>query len=465
MRVLVLPWLLAACATSPSDKRPGDTGAASTDPSTTTPAGTTPAGSTPTGSTPAGTTPTGTTPTGTTPTGTTPTGTTPTGTTSTDPFEPEVDDEDAGSPGDPSDALFDDTVIHEVAITLSDDAAAALLDDGYTYVPGAVTVDGLSLALVGVRLRGKLGSYRELDEKPKFKVDFNQYIPGQRLWGVETLTLNNSVADCSFMVEALGYYMFDQLGVTASRLSFAHVTVNDLDYGLYQLVETQDDRYLAHHFTDTSGNLYDGKYVYDGGWSADTLDFVPEQWPLFQLEEGVDVGNEDVRLLTEAIRSSRRTPEFYATTGAFVDWPILHKFLAGEHWLDQWDGYALNQNNYRFYFNPETGLAELLPFDLDLAMGGGFFFFSWSSPAGELAAECFDDPTCSAEHQAAVAAALDTLAAADIEARLTAWDALTLEAAMSDPRKECSNIGVTNARRDLFRNANGRDAELRDFWR
>ncbi|MFT4628680.1 MAG: hypothetical protein ACI8PZ_007376, partial [Myxococcota bacterium] len=48
---------------------------------------------------------------------------------------------------------------------------------------------------------------------------------------------------------------------------------------------------------------------------------------------------------------------------------------------------------------------------------------------------------------------------------LTAWDALTLEAAMSDPRKECSNIGVTNARRDLFRNANGRDADLRDFWR
>ncbi len=462
--MLTLLLTLAACTvdeTGRSRSEPANSSTTEPSSSETLPTDTPSSGTT---SSTSGTSTTSTSTTDTPTTGTSTTGPTTGGTTST---EPVVDEEDAGSPGDESEALFDDTVVHEVAITLPDDSVVALTNDGYTYVPGSVTVDGVHLDLVGVRLRGKIGSFRELDEKPKFKIDFNQYIGGQRLFGVETLTLNNSVVDCSFLIEKVAYEAFREVGVPASRITFATVTLNGEPYGLYQLVETQDDRYLEHHFEDPSGNLYDGKYVYDGSFDTVTLDFEADLWPLFQLEEGVDVGNEDVARVSEVIATSRRTPDFYAETGAVVDMERLHRFLAVEQWVDNWDGYALNQNNYRVYFDPSVeGRAVVLPFDLDLALDETFWdiFFDWSRPTGELAEACYDDPVCTDAHREAVAEVLDTLDAMDLEARMEQWGDLTLEAALADPRKECGDDDVGRARRDLAELVSERSADLGDFW-
>jgi hypothetical protein len=443
--------LLAACTAAEPDpgNRPGSTGS-STLPSTT------PTASTPTPTT--SPTPTVSTTTTTTPTVVTTTTTSVVGTVSTETVVP---------PEDPSQLLFDDTVLHEIAIETDEAGVAGLVSDPYVYVPGSVTVDGVTVHEVGVRLRGKLGSFRDLDEKPKFKVDLNQYVAGRTLAGVETLTLNNSVGDCTYLVEALGYSVFRDAGIPASRLSFATVTFNGLPYGLYQMVETQDDRYLNHHFEDPSGNLYDGKYTFEDGFDFETLDFEPDLVPLFQLEEGADVGNADLEALTQAVYTHRGTPGFYAETGLFLDWPHTHQYLVAEQWIAQWDGYALNQNNYRVYFEPRSGLAQLLPFDLDLAMDDSdfwYFLFSWNDPAGILAETCFDDPTCKTTHQAAMAVLLDTMATVDLDARLDAWDTLTHDAAMVDPRKECGNADVTRTRGELRATAATRDGEMRDFW-
>ena len=59
------------------------------------------------------------------------------------------------------------------------------------------------LGLVVLRLRGKLGSFRDVNEKPKWKLDFNQYFPDRRFYGLESLSLNNSVGDCSYLREKL----------------------------------------------------------------------------------------------------------------------------------------------------------------------------------------------------------------------------------------------------------------------
>lgn len=71
--------------------------------------------------------------------------------------------------------VLDDTVLHTFAITLGAESRQVLLDDPYTWTGGSVEIDGQRIDDVGVRLRGKIGSFRTLDQKPKFKIDFNQY--------------------------------------------------------------------------------------------------------------------------------------------------------------------------------------------------------------------------------------------------------------------------------------------------
>src|SRR5262249_53712914 len=134
-------------------------------------------------------------------------------------------------------SLFSDSVIHEITITIPDDGWTALTNDPYDYTPADATFDGEAISDVGLRLRGKVGSFRPITGKPKFKFDFEEYVSGQELHGLKALALNNEVVDCSYLKEPIGYRIFRDAGLPASRTGFAHLTVNGMDYGLYVIVE------------------------------------------------------------------------------------------------------------------------------------------------------------------------------------------------------------------------------------
>ncbi len=363
--------------------------------------------------------------------------------------------------GDPSALLFDDARIHQVDIVLPEASVTALEVDPFTYAVGDVVVDGAPVGQVGVRLRGKIGSFRVLSDKPKFKVDFNQFVAGQELFGVETLTLNNSVGDCSYLREKLGFRVYAEAGVAVPRLTWTQVTVNGADYGLYQLVETEDDVWLDHAWADGSGNLYDGKYVWYGGWYYTLLDFTSDVHDLYALEEGVDVGRADVHAITAALDLWSGHPDFYAQLDPLVDWPSFHAYFAAEQYIEQWDGYAQNRNNNRVYFNPaNAGRLTFVPTDLDLAFSG--WGGDWHWPVGRLVSACFQDATCRAAHRAAVRDVVDHLAGLDLQTDLAAWDALTLPAALADPRRGCT--WVEDDRAFLSGWIDGRPAGMRAFW-
>lgn len=377
------------------------------------------------------------------------------------PFEEEV----GGQDGDLGLILFDQTVLHRINIQLPAESYTALLADPYTLADGSITIDGEEIPDIGVRLRGKIGSYREVSAKPKFRIDFNANVDDQRFYGAEGLNLNNSVVDCSYLKESLGYAIFAAAGVPALRTAFAAVTVNDIAYGLYVMVEEPDDRFLRRAFADPSGNLYDGKYVWYGGYDYTLLDFNSGVDDLYQLEEGTDIDNADVHAVSEALAAAIDQPDFYARMGAVIDWPEYHRELAAEQWIGHNDGYALNTNNYRLYFNPEDGRMQVLPWDFDY----GFLVdtdwgMSWSAPRGQLAARCFADATCAEAHRLAVAEVLAELDATDWGALLRDWQALIGDAALDDPRRECDVSGVIPSQEALISYVGRRSAEMRAFW-
>lgn len=336
---------------------------------------------------------------------------------------------------DPAEWIFSNDAVHRVDISLSDTAYDSLDARPFEYVNGDVTIDGLRVAQVGIRLRGAIGSFREIWDKPKFKIEFDWSVPGRDFFGLEELALNNSVADCSYLKEAVAYEVFEVAGIDRPRLSFARVTLNGADYGLYQIVESVDENFLARVRADPSGNLYDGKYIWYGGWSYTLLDFDAGVQDLFKLEEGVDVGHADVHAVTDAVAAGQYNPQWHAQTDAVVDWDQWHAVLAVEELIGHNDGYALNQNNYRIYFDPADGKVEMLPWDLDNSfLEDVWWGMSWSLPRGKLAAPCWVDPTCVGAHRDAVGTVLDALPAFDYAAFVDEMHALTYDDALTDPK-------------------------------
>ncbi|MDP2307917.1 MAG: CotH kinase family protein [Pseudomonadota bacterium] len=363
-----------------------------------------------------------------------------------DPPEPVVTEE-AGGEQDTSDLagwLFGLHMIHQVEITLPDTSEAALAATPYVWAPADISIDGEELAQVGVRLRGKIGSFRTLAGKPKFKISFGEYVEDQRFYGLEELSLNNSVVDCSAMKEVMGYYVYGLAGVPTLRASYAQVSVNGAPYGLYVLVETPSDKWLDRNFEDPSGNLYDGKYVWYGGYSYTLLDFAAGVDDSFQLEEGTDVGNADIAAVSAALTESAGRPFFYGAMGSVLDWDAYHRMTAVDQFIGHNDGYSMNTNNFRVYFDPTDGKAELLPWDLDYTFLYDYEWgLSWSNANGNITNACFADEGCFARHRTTMSTFLDTWDADDAwKARFDQIEALTYAATQADPRSECAASSV-----------------------
>lgn len=358
--------------------------------------------------------------------------------------------------------FFDDSFVHTVAIDLGNDDRNDLLNRPYDYVAADVTIDGWTFRSVGVRLRGKLGSFRDLHGKPKWKLSFDRFVPGRTFGPFEALALNNEVVDCSYLREPIGYALFRHLGLPASRTAYARVTVNDEDYGLYVALEYPDETFLDRNWPDGDGNLYDGKYLYWNDGSYALADFTPELVGNFQLEEGDDVQGADVVAISDALGAEG---SFAQRLEHLVDVERFHRVLAGEQWIGQLDGYGLNRNNYRVYFDPEDGRAELLPTDFDYAFyPSGTWGVGWEAPVGALAVDCWADADCNAAHGDAVA---DVVASVDTPAlveQVDAWMALIEDDALDDPRRECDASSVIPDQRYLRSWVETASATLAAAW-
>lgn len=378
--------------------------------------------------------------------------------------EPTEDVENAGGVEHP---LFSSTTIHEIELTLPRENLAALHLTPFDYTESDVTIDGVTLTDVGLRIKGKYGTYRDLDSKPSFKVDFNKYVEGQEYEGLEKLNLNNAIVDCGYNRDRVSYEVWRQLDLPYLRTGYAHVTINGEDYGLYVLIEGMDDEWLKRSFDDPSGNLYDGKYYMLDDWSWYTfVDFEDGLDDYYRLDEGTDVALADIKAITTAREEAAGNDELYAALDPLLNWDRILRHLAAEQWIGQNDGYGLNRNNYFVYFDPEDGgRASLTPWDLDYAfLAAEDWGYSWRRPTGKLLSNCLGDPECKAMWLEAVADVAATLDEAALIELAESSAALIEDAAMADPRRECADSSVTTYQDYVVEYLDGRSGELLRYW-
>ena len=248
--------------------------------------------------------------------------------------------------------IFNQPTLLAFRIELSPEGLDALRREPRKYTAATVTVDGRVFTNVAIHLKGAAGSFRGVDDRPALTLSFNRFVDGRKLFGLRKIHLNNSVQDDSFMNEYVASDLFRAAQVPTPRVAFATVELAARKLGLYVLKEGFTEDFLKCHFKETDGNLYDGGFLQD------------VDQPL-ELDEGNGVRDRsDLQTLTEAANEpdpAKRWERLRQTLDVdrFADYAALSVMLG------DWDGYLLNRNNYRVYFNPADGRAVFLPHGLD----------------------------------------------------------------------------------------------------
>ena len=314
------------------------------------------------------------------------------------------------------DTLFSDREIWDIEIHLEPAARAALDDDPFTYVRADVRVGGLEFPEAGVRLKGTF-SFHTLGGKAAFKIRLDRFRAGQTLGSLRRLTLNNMWQSRGMLSEWLGYQVFAAAGVPAPRCGYARVWVDGELYGLYANVETEDEVFLARHFDDATGNLYEGELT----------DVTDEEIGDYEQEQGEDTSRADLQELADAVE---------AGDGIFFDDPPLLDdeeflaFVASEALIGHWDGYW-KAHNYRLYDDPSDGRWRWLPWGIDQSFERRLD--PWSG-AGVVTQTCLASDRCLPRYAAAARTLALAVDAGDLAARLDAVIDRIGPAVDEDPR-------------------------------
>ncbi len=154
-----------------------------------------------------------------------------------------------------ADDLFDPNTLQELRLTINTrdlrDIRTNYGND--TYYTADLQWRNIRVRNAGVRSRG--GASRN-GIKLGLRVDFNRYVTGQKFLGLKSIVLKNLWQDGSMMHERLAMSFFARMGQPASRESFCRLYINNEFQGLYVIVESVDNAYLARTIGEDAGYLY-----------------------------------------------------------------------------------------------------------------------------------------------------------------------------------------------------------------
>lgn len=244
--------------------------------------------------------------------------------------------------------------VQRFEITTTRAAASKLRSEPRESVEVTVTVGDRRFENVAMHLKGAAGSFRPFDDRPALTLNFDKFQPGQFAFGLDKLHLNNSVQDESYLNELIASTLYRRIGVPTARSTFALVTLNGRNLGLYVLKEGYNARFVRRHFpgqTNGLGNLYDGGFLQDVNQ---------------ELDRDAGKGPEDRRDLAALVKAADQPLARRAKAlEAVLDVDRFLTFLVGQTLTDDWDGYGRNRNNYRVYCPPGGGRAVFIPHGMD----------------------------------------------------------------------------------------------------
>lgn len=212
---------------------------------------------------------------------------------------------------------------------------------------------------VAVKLKGSAGSFQGPDAKPGLSVSMAKFQKAERWHGFLKWHLNNGTQDNSYLNEQMSCEIARKAGVPASRCAHALVKWQGRDLGLFVFKEAFDRDFLAKFYTNTNGDLYDGG-------------FVSEIHVGMEKDQGDRLRQENVQELIAACQEGDPKKR-WERLEKILDVDEYISFTAVESLVCHWDGYNFNRNNYRLYFDADTGKGQFWIHGTDQTFGDANF--------------------------------------------------------------------------------------------
>lgn len=253
--------------------------------------------------------------------------------------------------------LFTNGAVREIRIEIAAADLEKLRREPRAFVPGSIFEAGIVYSNTAVHLKGSVGSFRPLDDKPALTLDFAKFASRQRYHGLRRIHLNNSVEDPSYCDEVLGSELFRQAGIPAPRVTRAVVFLNGRRLGLYVLKEGFTEDFLSCYFKRPGGNLYEPAESHDVNQHLKRADI------------DAPAGN---RALLKALAQAALAPDpqrRWQRLQQTLELDRFIRFMALEVMICHRDGYCLARNNFRVYQDLDTGKMIFFPHGMDQLFG------------------------------------------------------------------------------------------------
>jgi len=266
-------------------------------------------------------------------------------------------------------ALFDDTIVHDIRLTI-DPAAWQTLRDNFEkddYYHSDFSWKGTSLQNIGIKSRGS-GSRSPF--KPNLTVKFNKF-QKQKFLAHNTILLKANNQDGSMMREYLTFALARRLGLPAPREAPARLYVNGAFFGYYTIVEDIDNDFLTRVFGESSGYLYDFNPILD--YHFDYLGEDPAKYGLLFEPKSHEDAPEFPKLYEMLRVIGQSSDEEFATVGpTYVDVAGFLRLLAVESYVADLDGFLSDvwgMNNLYLYRPENSRQFRFLAWDTDFTFG------------------------------------------------------------------------------------------------
>lgn len=188
--------------------------------------------------------------------------------------------------------IFDTSRVHTIDIEMDDWNGFLETCENEEYSECSVVIDNETYKNVGIRAKGNtsLSSVKKYgNNRYSFKIEFDCYDSGKSYHGLDKISLNNIIQDNTYMKDYLCYQMMGYFDVAAPLCSYAYITVNGDEWGLYLAVEAVEESFLERNYGKDAGELYKPDSMDMGGGRGNGGMFNEEEFKEGDMpEEGME---------------------------------------------------------------------------------------------------------------------------------------------------------------------------------
>lgn len=233
------------------------------------------------------------------------------------------------------------------------------------YIVCDVVYNGYRIENVGIRPKGNSSlsqARNSTSNRYSFKLDFNQFVKGQNLFGITKINLNNGFSDPTFMREYLTYEISEMLGLETPRTTYIALHINGEYFGLYLGVENVDENFVRDHFAYGYGDLYKPEGT---GANLVYIGDDPQSYPGLALQTNEEKSDKSsiVEMLKVLQEGTYEELEKVLDIDSFLKYYALC-VAAGS--MDS----ILGGMYHNYYLYDNDGQFVMIPWDFNMAFGG-----------------------------------------------------------------------------------------------